>query len=283
MRRAALGLTAIGALGAIASTFGSWERGIEGAYFSRSIGAPAFAGVYVFWDGGRAWGDMPGLSILIVAVACLSLATLGLNLANKPQIATWLSPVALVGAVGLAVAAAEFLAGHTSASGAALLALSAPLMAGGLVLQRGRPHKQTLWSAGVAVSGAVLIGATFLTWYLGLPAAGIYVRGDDGGTMSAVGGLRSGSAWTVFSAVDLLLLVAGLGLLAVGAAGVLGRRPGRVVIGCALGVAVAAAGFAAWRTMYPPDDTIGALGSGAGIGLASLAAGVSGLAGTLRN
>jgi hypothetical protein len=70
-------LAIVGGFGLVAATFMAWYAGgdIEGAYFNRTIGAPAYAGVFSTWAGGRnAWEAFTTLDIALVVFAALALA-----------------------------------------------------------------------------------------------------------------------------------------------------------------------------------------------------------------
>lgn len=62
----------VGGVALLAATFLTWYSGVnvEGAYFSRSVGAPAYAGVFSTWgDGDSAWQAFAGLDIALAACA----------------------------------------------------------------------------------------------------------------------------------------------------------------------------------------------------------------------
>jgi len=67
-------LIAVGAFALLVSTFAPWTHGaIEGAYFNRSVGAPAFA---FAGDGGDLWSGLDGSLAVGPWLAAAALATL---------------------------------------------------------------------------------------------------------------------------------------------------------------------------------------------------------------
>lgn len=69
-------LLVAGACGLLVATFLEWHSGlnIEGAYFNRSTGAPAYAGVFSGWGhGDNAWQSFSGLDVALGAFAGLAL------------------------------------------------------------------------------------------------------------------------------------------------------------------------------------------------------------------
>src|SRR5437899_13076273 len=61
-------LLGLGGCGALASTFLRWHTGLEGVYFNRSVGAPAYAGVFGAF-GGNAWSAFNGLAVVLAVFA----------------------------------------------------------------------------------------------------------------------------------------------------------------------------------------------------------------------
>jgi hypothetical protein len=69
-------LAIVGGCGLLGAMFLDWYAGlgIEGAYFNRSVGAPAYAGVFSAWGSGdNAWEAFAGLDIALAAFAVLAL------------------------------------------------------------------------------------------------------------------------------------------------------------------------------------------------------------------
>jgi hypothetical protein len=70
-------LAVIGACGLLAATFMVWYAGVggvEGAYFNRSAGAPAYAGVFSAWGSGdTAWQAFAALDVALAVFVALAL------------------------------------------------------------------------------------------------------------------------------------------------------------------------------------------------------------------
>src|SRR2546421_6005029 len=64
-------LLLVGVGGALASTFLRWRTGVEGVYFNRSIGMPAYAGVFGAF-GRNGWEVFTSLSVALVAFSAVT-------------------------------------------------------------------------------------------------------------------------------------------------------------------------------------------------------------------
>jgi hypothetical protein len=106
--RVAAGLCAVGAVALFASTFMNWYPGVEGAYFNRSEGAPATAGVFSSAEPWLdAWQSFAFLDVVLALLAAASLAlALILMRGTRAVAAAWtavaLAAIAAGGVVAIA-------------------------------------------------------------------------------------------------------------------------------------------------------------------------------------
>jgi hypothetical protein len=99
-------LAIVGGTGLLVATFLTWYSGVnvEGAYFNRAVGAPAYAGVFSTWgEGDSAWQAFAGLDIALAACAAAAVISGASILLHRYGVARVACLVAGVG--GLAVGA----------------------------------------------------------------------------------------------------------------------------------------------------------------------------------
>lgn len=242
-----------------ASTFLDWFRhtGIEGAYFNKSVGAPAYAGIFDPWS--DAWESFGWLRYALVAVAGLGvlLALWALTDRADRRPATMVAAVSgtvLLAALISVAAPPDGLTTTSMESGGAigLFALAAVASGAGLLAARRPPERRTVAAGLLGAGGLALLGSLFLPWYEFQSAPGTLMLEDDD-----LNSLFRESGWQLFSAVD-ISLGATAGVTMVVALTVLRRASlrHRIVPVAALAWTVAAAVITV-RMIDPPERDFG--------------------------
>ncbi|MEA2369153.1 MAG: hypothetical protein QOH38_1871 [Thermoleophilaceae bacterium] len=96
-------LAIVGGVALLVATFLTWYSGVnvEGAYFNRATGAPAYAGVFSAWgDGQSAWQAFAGLDVALAACAAASVVAGVSALRPRPRLTRPACLVAAIAAVG---------------------------------------------------------------------------------------------------------------------------------------------------------------------------------------
>ena len=226
-------LLLVGGCGALASTFLRWRTGLEGVYFNRSIGMPAYAGVFGSF-GRNAWDVFTGLSAALAAFAAVTVLV-AIAIPRVPvariNLVALVTSVIGVGIGAWIVGVAFGRAGLVGLGPGPVIALSSVIVtvvAVWLGVARGTDRVRAPLATVLAiVGGAASFASTFLHWDAGLPGGYFsqsYSRGSEAGVVSIWGFPRN--AWATYAGLDIAL--AAFAVLAVAVALAAWRSPGRV-------------------------------------------------------